>query len=78
MKDQEIFRSIYKNGMEIRVFHAPNGFKDAQDRPQDVIQLWVKPAKSKGRGWTMTNEEAVEIAYALLRAVCVDNQGREA
>lgn len=68
-----IFESIWKNGakIEVGVYRKP---VEGEDK-SDIIHLFIKPAKSKARGWIMNIQDANDIIYGLSKAIsyAIDN-----
>jgi len=47
------------------------------EHKNDRIQVLIKPADSKQRGWIMTAEEAVDLIYGLSKAISLNLEDRQ-
>ena len=75
MKNQPIFTSVWGNGATIKVFCYDKPLKG--EYKNDRIQVLIRPADGKQRGWIMTAEEAVDLIYGLSKAVSLNLENRE-
>jgi len=75
MKNQPIFTSVWGNGATIKVFCYDKPLRG--EHKNDRIQVLIKPADSKQRGWIMTAEEAVDLIYGLSKAISLNLEDRQ-
>jgi len=75
IKPQPIFTSIWGNKATIKVFCYDKPLRG--EYKNDRIQVLIKPAYGKQRGWLMTAEEAIALIYGLSKAVSLNLENRQ-
>jgi hypothetical protein len=63
----KVYTAIYKNKARIDIYYHAR--KQKGEVNADRIQLIIKPAGAKPRGWLMTGLEAIDIIYGLSKAL---------
>lgn len=64
---EPVFRSMWGNGAEIRVYYYPEPLPD--EHASDRIHLLIQQAGGQARGWLMNVADATDIICGLSKAM---------